>query len=121
MRNKTWLIRLALCALLVACLTAAGQPAKKSSADAATTKRLHAAVVETLRDAESARFRGEYLSLAEDGQDPAVRSLCGEVNAKNAYGGYVGFTRFIANSEGMMAFDPADPVWAVWCARPISK
>ncbi|HEU5296697.1 MAG TPA: hypothetical protein VFU71_18085 [Burkholderiaceae bacterium] len=78
-------------------------------------------MVETLRDAESARFRGEYLSLAEDGQDPAVRSLCGEVNAKNAYGGYVGFTRFIANSEGMMAFDPADPVWAVWCARPISK
>ena len=118
---KRWLVRFVPCALLVACVSATGQPAKKSTADVATTKRLHALVAESLRDAQSARFRGEYLSLAEDGQDPSVRSLCGEVNAKNAYGGYVGFMRFIVNTEGMIVFDPGGTVWEVWCARPVSR
>lgn len=44
-------------------------------------------VMNGLKDPESARFR----SLRVGGEGAV---LCGEVNAKNGYGGYVGFKRF---------------------------
>jgi hypothetical protein len=46
-------------------------------------------VADTLKDPDSARFRNQ-------------KSVCGEVNAKNSYGGYVGFRRFIAVGKGVM-------------------
>jgi hypothetical protein len=48
------------------------------------------AVADTLRDPESARFRGVRVVREADGSD----ALCGELNAKNAYGGYVGYEPF---------------------------
>lgn len=48
-----------------------------------------AAVVYTLRDPDSAQFRGLVI-------DTEARTLCGQVNGKNAYGGYAGFERFYA-------------------------
>lgn len=46
----------------------------------------------SLRDPESAQFRGRFVSqLAGGGM-----ALCGEVNAKNELGGYAGYRRFIA-------------------------
>lgn len=39
-------------------------------------------------DPESARFRNVRLNLVGD-------ALCGEINAKNKMGGYVGFKRFV--------------------------
>ncbi|MDN2675657.1 hypothetical protein [Janthinobacterium sp. SUN033] len=42
------------------------------------------------KDPESAQFKADYLT--RDGW------LCGEMNAKNEYGAYVGFKRFISNS-----------------------
>lgn len=44
-----------------------------------------------LKDPESAEFRNQ-------------KGLCGEVNSKNSFGGYVGFKRFIAASEEMVVF-----------------
>jgi hypothetical protein len=51
------------------------------------------AVADTLRDPESARFRGVRVLREADGRD----ALCGELNAKNAYGGYVGYEPFYAS------------------------
>ena len=48
-------------------------------------------VLEVLRDPESARFRGIYGNeLAQD-----KVAVCGEVNAKNAFGGYTGYSPFM--------------------------
>lgn len=47
-------------------------------------------VAETLRDPESARFSDSALA--------ASGAVCGTVNAKNAYGGYAGKSRFIATT-----------------------
>ncbi|WP_194726252.1 hypothetical protein [Noviherbaspirillum malthae] len=55
----------------------------------ALVKRGQEAVLEQLKDPDSAKFRnlfsGKYDSF-----------LCGEVNAKNSMGGYIGFKRFFA-------------------------
>jgi uncharacterized protein (DUF3084 family) len=50
--------------------------------------RAEAEVRAKLKDPDSAQFRNVYVA------DSLLLSLCGEVNAKNAYGGYVGFKRF---------------------------
>ena len=43
-------------------------------------------VRENLKDGDSAKFRNQY-------------EMCGEVNAKNSFGAYTGFTRYILTSE----------------------
>lgn len=55
-------------------------------------KAYQSAVADTLRDPESARFRSVRVIREADGSD----ALCGELNAKNAYGGYIGYEPFYA-------------------------
>lgn len=55
---------------------------------------LKAIVLGTLKDPDSAQFRN--LRVVSGGA-----ALCGEVNAKNSYGGYNGFKSFVADSEGV--------------------
>ena len=50
--------------------------------------QLRAGVLATLKDPDSALFRSEHV---EDGE------LCGEVNAKNSMGGYVGYKKFVTS------------------------
>lgn len=59
---------------------------------ARTMAAYQAAVADTLRDPESARFRGVRVVREADGGN----ALCGELNARNAYGGYVGYEAFYA-------------------------
>lgn len=49
------------------------------------------AITDNFKDPDSALFRDLFLS------NKAVPTLCGEVNAKNSYGGYVGYRRFFFN------------------------
>jgi hypothetical protein len=105
-----------------ACLMAHGV-ALPAPPDDALIKRLRQHAIERLKDADSARFRHEFLSSAEDGS--AVRSLCGEVNAKNGYGGYTGFSGFIVTTEELVVFQATEGrafehIWPVWCSRPLS-
>jgi len=48
-----------------------------------------------LKDPDSARYRRTFLSEWTAGRF----ALCGEVNAKNSYGGYVGYRRFYAGDD----------------------
>lgn len=57
-------------------------------------------VRDSLKDPESARFSSVYTTKRTAG-DPSV-NVCGYVNAKNSYGGYVGAVRFFA-SPGYVA------------------
>lgn len=56
----------------------------------AQTSRYQQALVAELRDPESARFRNVY----GVSHGPGLPGICGEMNAKNAYGGYIGFAPF---------------------------
>ena len=66
----------------------------------------------------SAQFRGMFVSRALG--RPAV---CGEVNSKNAFGGYVGFVRFVSGGdqqaiEGQnMREAEMDQLWPRVCGR----
>lgn len=54
--------------------------------------RLQDKVAATLKDPSSAQFRN--INLVE-----RTTTLCGEVNAKNSFGGYVGFRPFVASEQ----------------------
>lgn len=54
-----------------------------------------AAVIAKLRDPESARWGTFRITTTKDNRGVAMEVLCGTVNAKNLYGGYVGFRGFV--------------------------
>jgi hypothetical protein len=59
-----------------------------------------------LRDGASARYQNVYVGRKQNGTlGPA---LCGQVNAKNGFGGYAGYERFIAVSDGSTALVESD-------------
>jgi len=70
------------------CLTAGA--ARNREAPKADIAAIRASLQETLKDADSAKFR----NVIEDKAPPSVRNVCGEINAKNSYGAYGGFRRF---------------------------
>lgn len=61
------------------------------------------AVQSKLSDPESARFRNVRLE-----QYLTHLIVCGEVNAKNAYGGYVGFRSFMASPRSAAIYQYED-------------
>lgn len=54
-----------------------------------------AKVADKFKDPDSAKFRGLYFS-----NKAGMPTLCGEVNAKNSYGAYVGYRGFYSNAGG---------------------
>lgn len=66
---------------------------KEKEEENAKIETLKGKVKEALKDPESAQFRNlQYLADSN--------SLCGEVNAKNSMGGYVGFKSFAVSAGG---------------------
>jgi murein DD-endopeptidase MepM/ murein hydrolase activator NlpD len=57
-------------------------------------------VANALKDPNSAQFRNVRLTRYLDGN-----VVCGEVNAKNSYGGYVGFSPFVASTTSSRLYD----------------
>ena len=65
-------------------------------------------VVELLKDPESAKIRKARMVRYQ-----GKILVCGEVNAKNSYGGYVGYTRFIAGAfSAVLEYKSSDPDFA---------
>jgi hypothetical protein len=85
------------CAALVC---AVGIGVSVHAADAAKAGKT--AVLNSLKDPDSARFRNTSVNGA---------TYCGEVNAKNSYGGYVGFKRFVAIGSAALV-EPAEDLQA---------
>lgn len=50
-----------------------------------------------LRDPDAARYHSERLVTNSSG-----KSLCGQVNARNAFGGYVGYRAFIVTHDAVL-------------------
>jgi hypothetical protein len=81
------------------------------------------AVSKDMKDPLAVQFRNLFLS---DGQVP---KLCGEVNAKNSYGAYIGFRKFIATEKGEVKVISGidvdssvfDRSWKYYCSENIIK
>ena len=58
------------------------------------------AVKDRLKDPDSAKFKSEKINGT---------TVCGEVNSKNSYGGYIGFKRYIVRNDGGVTFDGEYP------------
>jgi hypothetical protein len=74
---------------------------KEAQIRAQTIKTLQDKVVETMKDPASVQFRSVHLGSTDD-------TLCGEVNAKNSYGGYVGFRPFIVINDQVIITAPTE-------------
>ncbi len=55
---------------------------------------------QTLKDPDSAKFQNVRIADYDGG-----KVVCGEVNGKNSYGGYVGYKRFAAGISGATIYD----------------
>ncbi len=64
-----------------------------------------ARAINNLKDPYSARFKNLYVGawVAKPGE--IYPFLCGEVNAKNSYGGYIGYQRFYSPGDGEIVFE----------------
>ena len=58
-----------------------------------------AAAKRLLKDPDSATFRSLRISKYN-----GFEVVCGEINAKNSYGGYVGYNKFVAGTTGATIF-----------------
>jgi hypothetical protein len=99
--------------LALSCIPAlAAKPAQPSAAieQAKYMASVQEMVRNQLNDPESARFRNVF--VAPDGF-----LVCGEINAKNRMGGYVGFRRFIAVGEHAFFEDEKDTFVAGYWQR----
>jgi hypothetical protein len=84
------------------------------------------AVVDLLRDPMSALFRNSFVSrmtLFPSGQPGMV--LCGEVNSKNGYGGYVGFSRFYSFGKEHVVIESPEQLtfaekWHDYCTNKLT-
>lgn len=68
-----------------------------------------------LQDPDSVKFRRDYVSTLR-----RTAVLCGEINYKNAVGGYVGFQRFISGAtlqvfEEAVGISAMERLWSVMC------
>jgi hypothetical protein len=89
-------------------------------------KGARAALANQLKDPSTAQFRGLFLSqgrMIVDGNVQFPIQLCGEVNAKNSYGGYVGFKRFAATLGGGVIEDDSaffgEVIWDRQCSKKL--
>jgi len=71
------------------------QEQERKLKEQAELKKIEDAVRYYLKDGDSAKFRN-------------VIKNCGEVNAKNSWGAYAGFTRFIVQSDKDVVFEDPD-------------
>lgn len=75
------------------------------SAPKVNERALREAMEMHLKDAPSARFKNIRQKKTE-ANTPGIWDICGEVNAKNSYGGYAGFETFV----GATLKEGKDPV-----------
>lgn len=78
----------------IAALVAQKKAEELKKQDDAMTASFQAQTAQQLKDPQSAQFVKVRLNTTKT-------ALCGQVNAKNGYGGYVGFRDFIATEKGV--------------------
>lgn len=78
------------------------------------------AVRELLKDPDSAEFRNVHFSRGQDD----IPMTCGEVNARNSFGGYAGYQHFISGGRPELTFindgsiQDFRALWDRYCVAP---
>ena len=67
------------------------------------------AVRNSLKDPDSAQFKGVYANYTDEFDVVA----CGQVNSKNTFGGYTGFKRFVSSGKSVI-LEGRDDLAAAW-------
>lgn len=99
--------------LAAALITSGAVSAGAARDQAAFVKAAKAAVEAQLRDPGSVQYRN--LQVAQHADGPM---LCGELNAKNGYGGYTGYRQFISSTGSMVYLgDQIEALWPEYCAN----
>lgn len=108
------------CFVFAAAVFAASAAAAQSGGgEKAFIRESQARIEAQLKDPGSVQYRNLFVSK-QQGDDALF--LCGEVNAKNAYGGYVGFRQFIsAPGERQLAYlgSQIAALWPEYCGDPV--
>lgn len=124
MQMKFIMLGVSLTILASACSNSdSAQPDKKSSEAAKKASYIalnQERIKGRLKDPESTQFRNVFVSNTSYISDDTPM-VCGEVNAKNSFGGYSGFERFVSHGsvqllETNMADGEMDKTWAL-CDR----
>lgn len=80
------LILIGIIAVIVAMCSSGKDESREKNKEAFIILNSQEAIKRKLKDSSSAEFRN-------------MKGICGEVNAKNGFGGYVGFKRYIASGD----------------------
>jgi hypothetical protein len=103
--------------LLVAGCAGVDQVGPEVPAPAAAVQVVESAAANQMKDPDSAHFRNVHAFQSQKGL-----IICGEINAKNAFGGYVGYSHFVghASADGRLltpaaVLQPGDTITdAIW-------
>lgn len=82
---------------LLACLGTITTFTSAKNNESAFAKEAMTVIKNQMKDPDSAQFR----NLREIKNTANLAVVCGEINAKNSYGGYVGYTPFSYSKEGV--------------------
>ena len=85
-----------------------GSGARAKLSDAAFLAQAKSAVSQGMKDPDSAQFRAVRIKRAGN-----IRYICGEINAKNSYGGYVGYSRFLSDGDQVTVMDGEDSTFVL--------
>ncbi len=107
---------------LAANVAAQGREGTNKTAAQVMVEIVNVAVAEfrlELKDSQSARFRNSYFRGSVGGDGEIHLTLCGEVNARNSFGGYSGWRPFYATQKEMvygsrlvpLVCNPEHPGW----------
>jgi len=100
-------------ALLAVTYGASSAPPKDVLSDKDIVELTKHSLESELKDPSSVQFRNVTIVRKKSGS----KSVCGEYNAKNSYGGYVGFKRFVALNSNpfLVKTDVDDENWIMLC------
>lgn len=103
----------------LACFDKVSADQKPKGTDSKSSKDIARKEVERFKQALTSRFKdpssAQFKNVAAYGeQDPiSVTFLCGYVNAKNSYGAYVGFKKFVMTGTDTVQYDDPDNPFAI--------
>lgn len=76
-----------------------------------------------LKDSDSAKFKEVYLHTTVGTDQKFHHGVCGKINAKNGFGGYIGWRIFWSNGNILEIEDRSDPTTLApeICSNPSAK
>lgn len=111
--NKKYLLCLAILLIIIGALWWLALPKFKHSMH---IKNAKSKIEYSLNDSESARYRNVRFNIGKR----MMKSVCGEINAKNKFGAYTGFKKFMYFADEDLVFfetddDFVERAWINYC------